>query len=51
MSQSINDLYQKQNVLEVFQSGLKSLHSTESALLKGFNYILLATDDNMFLCF
>lgn len=32
------------NVLEVFQSGFKTLHSTESALLRGFNDILLAND-------
>ncbi len=32
------------NILEVFQSGFKTLHSTESALLKVFNDILLATD-------
>ena len=31
-------------VLEVFQSGFKTLHSTESALLRVFNDILLATD-------
>uniref|UniRef100_A0A3B3DJ46 Reverse transcriptase domain-containing protein n=1 Tax=Oryzias melastigma TaxID=30732 RepID=A0A3B3DJ46_ORYME len=34
----------RNNVLEVFQSGFKSLHSTESALLKVFNDILRATD-------
>ncbi len=32
------------DVLEVFQSGFKSLHSTESALLRVFNDILLAND-------
>uniref|UniRef100_A0A3Q2ZS88 Reverse transcriptase domain-containing protein n=1 Tax=Kryptolebias marmoratus TaxID=37003 RepID=A0A3Q2ZS88_KRYMA len=32
------------NILEVFQSGFKSFHSTESALLKVFNDIFLATD-------
>ncbi len=32
------------NILEVFQSGFKMLHSTESALLKVFNDIFLATD-------
>ncbi|XP_076597184.1 uncharacterized protein LOC143326976 [Chaetodon auriga] len=31
-------------VLEVFQSGFKTLHSTESALLRVFNDILLAND-------
>uniref|UniRef100_A0A8C6M722 Reverse transcriptase domain-containing protein n=1 Tax=Nothobranchius furzeri TaxID=105023 RepID=A0A8C6M722_NOTFU len=35
---------EKQNVLEVFQSGFKPFHSTESALLKVFNDIYLATD-------
>ena len=32
------------DVLEVFQSGFKSLHSTESALIRVFNDILLAND-------
>ncbi|MBN3306707.1 RCL1 protein, partial [Amia calva] len=32
------------NILEVFQSGFKTLHSTESALFKVFNNIFLATD-------
>ena len=32
------------DVLEVFQSGFKTLHSTESALLRVFNDILLAND-------
>lgn len=32
------------DLLEVFQSGFKTLHSTESALLRGFNDILLAND-------
>ncbi len=32
------------NILEVFQSGFKMLHSTESALLKVINDIFLATD-------
>ncbi len=31
-------------VLEVFQSGFKAFHSTESALLKVFNDLLLVTD-------
>lgn len=31
-------------ILEVFQSGFKTLHSTESALLRVFNDILLACD-------
>ncbi len=32
------------NILEVFQSGFKMLHSTESTLLQVFNDIILATD-------
>ena len=32
------------DVLEVFQSGFKCMHSTESALLRVFNDILLSTD-------
>ena len=32
------------DVLEVFQSGFKTLHSTESALLRVFNDFLLAND-------
>ncbi len=32
------------DILEVFQSGFKALHSTESVLLKVFNNLLLATD-------
>lgn len=32
------------NTMEVFQSGFKSRHSTESALLRVFNDVLLSTD-------
>jgi hypothetical protein len=35
---------EEHNILEVFQSGFKSLHSTESALLRVFNDVFLATD-------
>lgn len=35
---------EEHNVLEVFQSGFKTLHSTETALLRVFNDIFLATD-------
>ena len=38
------DFLNEQNVLEIFQSGFKTLHSTESALLRVFNNIFLATD-------
>ena len=38
------DFLNKQNILEIFQSGFKTLHSTESALLRVFNDIFLATD-------
>ncbi len=31
-------------IYEVFQSGFKSAHSTESALLRVLNYIYLSTD-------
>ena len=34
------------SILEVFQSGFKSLHSSESALLRVFNDIFLATDSD-----
>lgn len=37
------DFLNEQNVLEIFQSGFKTLHSTESALLRVFNNIFLAT--------
>lgn len=36
--------YLKQIILEVFQSGFKTLHCKESALLRVFNDIFLATD-------
>ena len=35
---------EEHNILEVFQSGFKSLHSTKSALLRVFNYIFSTTD-------
>ena len=35
---------EEHNILEVFQSGFKTLHSTESALLRAFNNMFLATD-------
>lgn len=38
------DFLEEHKLLEVFQSGFKTLHSTESALLRVFNDILLATD-------
>ena len=37
------------DILEVFQSGFKTRHSTESALLRVFNDILLATDSGHYL--
>uniref|UniRef100_A0A8C9Y8D9 Reverse transcriptase domain-containing protein n=1 Tax=Sander lucioperca TaxID=283035 RepID=A0A8C9Y8D9_SANLU len=37
----------EQNILEIFQSGFKTLHSTESALLRVFNDIFLATDSGL----
>lgn len=38
------DFLNEHNILEVFQSGFKALHSTESALLRVLNDIFLATD-------
>ena len=38
------DFLNEENILEIFQSGFKTLHSTESALLRVFNDIFLATD-------
>uniref|UniRef100_A0A669DV26 Reverse transcriptase domain-containing protein n=1 Tax=Oreochromis niloticus TaxID=8128 RepID=A0A669DV26_ORENI len=35
---------ESQNIFEVFQSGFKTLHSTETALLRVFNDILLTAD-------
>ena len=35
---------EEHNTLEVFQSCFKTLHSSESALLRVFNDIFLATD-------
>ena len=37
------------DIMEVFQSGYKALHSTETALVKIFNDIFLATDGDDFL--
>ena len=38
------DFLNEYNILETFQSGFKTLHSTESALLRVFNDIFLVTD-------
>ena len=38
------DFLNGHNILEIFQSGFKAQHSTESALLRVFNDIFLATD-------
>lgn len=38
------DFINEHNIIEIFQSGFKTLHSTESALLRVFNDIFLATD-------
>uniref|UniRef100_A0A669CPU2 Reverse transcriptase domain-containing protein n=1 Tax=Oreochromis niloticus TaxID=8128 RepID=A0A669CPU2_ORENI len=38
------DFLNENGILEVFQSGFKNFHSTESALLKVFNDILLSCD-------
>lgn len=38
-------------ISDVFQSGFKSLHSTESALLKVFNDILITTDSGNIMSF
>ncbi|XP_051939816.1 uncharacterized protein LOC127612987 [Hippocampus zosterae] len=38
------------NILEVFQSGFKTMHSTESALLRVSNDILLANDSGDHMC-
>ncbi|KAL6455414.1 hypothetical protein MHYP_G00361580 [Metynnis hypsauchen] len=40
----LNSFLNKYDTMEVFQSGFKSRHSTESALLRVFNDILLSTD-------
>uniref|UniRef100_A0A3P9BFF7 Reverse transcriptase domain-containing protein n=1 Tax=Maylandia zebra TaxID=106582 RepID=A0A3P9BFF7_9CICH len=40
----LKDFLDENGIFEVFQSGFKTLHSTESALLRVFNDILLACD-------
>uniref|UniRef100_A0A3Q3BY54 Reverse transcriptase domain-containing protein n=1 Tax=Haplochromis burtoni TaxID=8153 RepID=A0A3Q3BY54_HAPBU len=40
----LKDFLDDNGIFEVFQSGFKTLHSTESALLRVFNDILLACD-------
>lgn len=40
----LNVFLEEQKIFEVFQSGFKTNHSTETALLKVFNDILLVTD-------
>lgn len=44
MCSQLQTFLESQNIFEVFQSGFKALHSTETALLRVFNDILLTAD-------
>lgn len=44
MHSQLTAFLEEHNTLEVFQSSFKTLHSTESAILRVFNDIFLATD-------